>query len=382
MIRKLLIAAGAAMFSLPAAAQSITPDSFSDMIDVGGMTMETFTVTTPDTGPATDLVDIFFLADNTGSMGSEIAAVQTGAAGLLTDILGTGLDAAFGVGAYFGDPVEGVALGGPGIGQMGSGAAYSLITPITTDTMAVTDGIDDWTASGGGDTPEGGLFALHQVATEGGATDGVGSSDGGVGTGLTTGWRAGSTKVIVWFGDRGQHEETVDVAEAISALTGEDVIVVAISVGGDLNSSGDTPGQATAIADATGGLDLTGVTSSTIVDTILAAVGDVTSTIDLDLVASTSFPGLDVMIECVSVAGCDGVGAGESRDFKVKYTGAMAGLYEFDLCVPGLKGVCSAQSILVKGDRPSDVPVPAALPLLISGLAGLGFASRRKKKKS
>lgn len=27
----------------------------------------------------------------------------------------------------------------------------------------------------------------------------------------------------------------------------------------------------------------------------------------------------------------------------------------------------------------SDVPVPAALPLLISGLAGLGFASRRKK---
>ena len=28
----------------------------------------------------------------------------------------------------------------------------------------------------------------------------------------------------------------------------------------------------------------------------------------------------------------------------------------------------------------SDVPIPAALPLLLSGLAGLGFASRRKKK--
>ena len=28
----------------------------------------------------------------------------------------------------------------------------------------------------------------------------------------------------------------------------------------------------------------------------------------------------------------------------------------------------------------SDIPVPAALPLLLSGLAGLGFAARRKKK--
>jgi len=28
----------------------------------------------------------------------------------------------------------------------------------------------------------------------------------------------------------------------------------------------------------------------------------------------------------------------------------------------------------------SDVPIPAALPLLLSGIAGLGFASRRKKK--
>jgi hypothetical protein len=29
----------------------------------------------------------------------------------------------------------------------------------------------------------------------------------------------------------------------------------------------------------------------------------------------------------------------------------------------------------------SEVPVPAALPLLLSGLAGLGFASRRRRKR-
>ena len=378
MFKKFLIAAGAALFSLPAAAQSITPDSFSDTIDVGGMTMETFTVTTPDTGPATDLVDVFFLADNTGSMGSFISAVKTDAAALLSDIAATGLDVGFGVGAYFGDPSEGIGAGGPGVGQMGAGSAYSLITPITTTAATATAGIGDWIASGGGDTPEGGLFALQQIATEGAP------EDGGLGTGLTTGWRAGATKVIVWFGDVQQHTDTVDVAEAISALTGEDVIVIGISVGtfGGLNrsGSGEGPDQAADIAAATGGLDLT-ATSSDIVDTILAAVGTVTSTIDLDLVPSELFPGLGVMIECISMEGCDDVEAGESRDFKAKFTGDMAGVYDFDLCVPGLKDVCSDIKITV-GDGPSDVPVPAALPLLISGLAGLGFASRRKKKKA
>ena len=30
----------------------------------------------------------------------------------------------------------------------------------------------------------------------------------------------------------------------------------------------------------------------------------------------------------------------------------------------------------------SDVPIPGAIPLLISGIAGLGFASKKKKKQA
>ncbi|MGF1606804.1 MAG: hypothetical protein ACFB22_10740 [Rhodothalassiaceae bacterium] len=60
------------LVGIPAFAQSILPTSFSDSIAIGGSTSETFTVTLPSDGPATSLVDIIFLADNTGSLGGEI----------------------------------------------------------------------------------------------------------------------------------------------------------------------------------------------------------------------------------------------------------------------------------------------------------------------
>lgn len=380
MFRWMITAVVAALFAAPAAAQSISPTSFSDTVGVGGMTMETFTVTTGAEGPATNLVDIVFLADNTGSMGSAIGTVKANATSLLADILATGLDAHFGVASYFGDPIEGVTPGGPSLGNFGN--AFNLITQLTDDSTAITAGINAWFASGGGDGPEGGLFALQQLATSGANTS------GGIGTGLDPLWRPGAQKVIVWFGDINQHDETVDVAEAIAALTGEDVIVIAISTqpGPTLGLDGTCcggahnhgPDQAADIVAATGGLDLTSSTSG-IVDAIVAAVSDVTSTIDLSLIpANGDFSGLTIDVTCISVEGCDGVGAGESRDFKVTFTGDTPGSYAFDLVVPGLSGVASAIDITVTGEL-SEVPVPAALPLLLTGLAGLGFASRRRR---
>ncbi len=378
MIRGLWLAALAAFVAAPAAAQSITPDSYTDSIAVGASGSTTFTVRTPTSGPATNLVDIFFLADNTGSMGSVLDAVRTQATSLLGDINATGINAAFGVGSYFGDPIEGTPRGGPTIGNFGN--AYNLITPVTTNTTTVTNGIGQWFASGGGDAAEGGLFALHQVASSGGATDGVGPSDTGAGTGLDTGWRTGAQKVIVWFGDVNQHTDTVNVAEAISALTGEDVIVIAISTTSPgLNGTfdGEPGNQGLDIANATGGLDLLSSTAG-IVQAILDAIDDVTSTIDLSLIGDQTFAGLTYSITCTSAVGCDDVGPDEARTFSFEYTGVTAGVYDLLLTVPGLSGVEADVRIVVGDD--TVIPVPAALPLLLTGFAGLAFAGRRRRK--
>jgi hypothetical protein len=86
--------------------------------------------------------------------------------------------------------------------------------PISKDKAATQAAINNWIASGGGDFPEANTFALHQVATSGGATDGIGSSDEGIGTGQNTGWRDNAGRIIVWFGDARSHTETVDLDEA------------------------------------------------------------------------------------------------------------------------------------------------------------------------
>ena len=64
---------------------------------------------------------------------------------------------------------------------------YRLNQDITTDTAAVQTGIDAWVASGGGDWEEGQLYALYQVAN-------------------TVSWRAGSTRILIWFGDAPGHD--------------------------------------------------------------------------------------------------------------------------------------------------------------------------------
>ncbi|MGG5891159.1 hypothetical protein ACLF3G_29235, partial [Falsiroseomonas sp. HC035] len=126
-------------------------------------------------------------------------------------------------------------------------------------------------ASGGGDTPEANFFGLQQVATSGGATDGLGSTDvaGGFGTGANTGWRSGAGKVVVWFGDASSHTTTVSQAEAIAALQANGVTVVGINT----QSAGfgiDQSGQASANTGATGGT-LTNVVTGANLNTMACA---------------------------------------------------------------------------------------------------------------
>lgn len=380
MKRFIISAAVAASFAGPgvALAGSISPATFEATIAVGESVKVTKTVTTAATGASK--VDVFFLADDTGSMGGVIGNVKSTAGALLTSLQGAYTDVAFGVGSYDGDPVEGVPIGSPPATNLT--AAYSRQQTITTNAALAQAAINTWAAGGGGDGPEANFFALHQVATSGGATDGVGASDipGGYSTGLTTAWREGAARVIVWFGDIVSHTTTVDQAEAIAALTANGVTVVAMNNFGD-NGGIDGSNQADSIVAATGGVivnNFASVPVANVLSSIVAAIGTATSTLDLSLAVQGGVPaGLDVSFVCTSAEGCTGVGGGESRTFEMTITGLTEGEYDFTVIAPGIAGA-SERDLITVGDG-GTVPEPGVLGLLAASLIGAGFARRRKQ---
>jgi hypothetical protein len=245
---------------------------------------ETITVTIP-AQPIGEKVDVYFLADNTGSMGPSIDSVKTGAGTIFSALQGTGLDIQFGVGNYkdFTDPVP-----------------FTNQQVITGNQIAVTNAINAWSTAdfAGGDIPESALSALHQVKT-------------------LAGWRAGALKFIVWFGDAPSHEPickavwggAFDITRAtvIADLTSlttpvqpKGIAVLGISVnsgpGLDAASSGgytDCPstgpaGQATAITTATGGSLAAGIDPSAVATTILNALIKAVQIQNVNLVPSAA----------------------------------------------------------------------------------------------
>src|SRR5206468_8733633 len=121
--------------------------------------------------------------------------------------------------------------------------------------------INQWSAAGGGDTPEAQVNALFQLGNN------------------AAGFRSGSTRVIVWFGDSSGHDPSNghSLADAIGALTAANVTVIAIPVtGGDgLNSTG----QATAVANATGGQVMPAADPSEVAAAILAGLRNLPVTV-------------------------------------------------------------------------------------------------------
>ncbi len=297
-----------------ALAASITPASFDATIGVGGSVTVSKTITLDPGGAGR--VDIFFLTDDTGSMGSVINSVKTTSSALITALNGVYGDAAFGVGSYDGDPREFDASTPPGSPPgVPLNSPYTRQQMVTTNTAPVLAGIGTWAAGGGGDGPEANFFALHQVATSGGPTDGLGTTDrpGGIATELDTGWRTGAQPVIVWFGDVQSHTTTVDQAEVIAALVANNVIVVGLN--SSVVSSGiNQLGQAAAITAATGGVlvnSFASVPIGNLVTTIVDAIGEVTSTIDLSFF-HTAAAGVGVSFMCTDPLGCTDVPGGAS----------------------------------------------------------------------
>ncbi len=344
-----------ALFSLvtvavvaPVNAASISPNT----INVGVVVDQTVnierTVTLDSSGPAANRVDVIFLADNTGSMGGVINTVRNNAHQILDAISGgdprfAGIDVQFGVASYNGDPRE---FGGTV--QSKALSAYRLHQAITPSRNLVNTALTQWRASGGGDGPEANFFALHQVATSGASTDGVGTTDARFSTAYVTGWRPGAARVVVWFGDIESHTTTVDLAEAIAALKENKVIVAAINSGA-ANSGIDRLQQASSIVTAAGGSLTNNVQGTqTTVNAILNAVESATATVDLSLATRGNTAGLDIKFSCLSDEGCTGVAPGESRRFNMQIRGLVLGDYAFETYAPEVTGVVALDAVQVR----------------------------------
>ncbi len=266
---------------LPAAARTtpitVTPAENVLVLNLDDTFNETITVTVP-LDAAVPKVDVYFLADSTSSMRHILGAVKTGATNILTSLNGLGVDMAFGVGNYRDFPRDIFA--------------FQHQQDLTTVMGDVSNAINAWVTGGGGDAPEGQLFALDQLAQPAGGS---------------IGWRSDAKRILVWFGDAPGHDPVcsaisglpyaITEASVTGKLVSEAIAVLAIStntgvlgsldgnpVGGDYTASCGTPagsaGQASRIAAATGGTHVVGINASTIVNTIIDWVSTLVSSIN------------------------------------------------------------------------------------------------------
>ena len=339
--------------AIPAMAPiTIAPDTNVLVLDHGATFDETLTVTIPKNAGA-GKADIYFLADTTRSMDSVLSAVQVGANNVLASLNALGSDLMFGVGNYK---------------DFGTGDPYGFQHQVSLTNVAasVTAGINGWSASGGGDPPEAALFALNSLATPPGA---------GIG------WRAGSKRIIVWFGDAPSHDPicsavsgapTVTETSVTARLVNEGIVVLAISTAtpgldDDPTASatgylalcgvpGGAQGQASRLTSATGGALAVGINAGNIVNEIIAlvkaAVGAIQS---VKLVPSAGIAPLVTLID--PLAGY-GPLAGDERHvltFAVRFTGSACAAQD-QVATGTLDVVADGKTVASKAVR---ITVPA-----------------------
>jgi uncharacterized repeat protein (TIGR01451 family) len=226
----------------------VDPATFSATVPSGTSIHVTKTVHTPAIPPK---VDIYFLADTTGSMGGAIGNVQSNASSILSQIRTAQPDSQFAVGEYRDfnctDPF-----------------AYRLDQAVTANLTDAQNGINAWATGNGCDTPEAQINALFTLATDPG-----------------TGFRTGSTRVVVWFGDSNGHDPSGghSLGAAIAALQSAGVIVIAIPVSTTSGNGLDNGGQASAVASATGGQVLPAATPDQVSAAILSGLSNLPVTV-------------------------------------------------------------------------------------------------------
>jgi hypothetical protein len=290
-------AASVAGLGAAVAAPGVSPATFSGSGGPGSTFTVAKTVTTPEIAP---LADVYFLADTTGSMSDPIANVKANASTILSTIVGGTTDPKFGAGDYKDFPFDAYA--------------FQNAAAVGSSTADVQTAINGWSAGGGNDGPEGQLYALHRIATD-----------------PSVGWRAGSSRFLVWFGDAPGHDPVCpgiwggafDITTSLVAaeLAAAKITVIAISTptgfpnalndnggsGFDYASVCGTPptstNQANIITAATGGTHLSAASSSDVANLILTALQSLPVTVTS---TSTCDPGLSVAMAPASRSGTSG----------------------------------------------------------------------------
>ncbi|WP_346660183.1 Calx-beta domain-containing protein [Amycolatopsis sp. QT-25] len=301
-----------------AAPPGVDPATVDLTLDAGQSTTVTKNVTTSAVPPNPDLV---LLADTTGSMGGPIGNVRANAGAITGDVLAAQPTAQFGVAEYkdFTDSVP-----------------FKVNQGITGDTTAVQAGINQWVASGGGDTPEANLNALYQLATG------------------AVAFRPDGTRIVAWFGDAPSHDPSGGhtLAQTIAALQAAKIRVVAVNVG-----NLDATGQATAITSATGGVLLNNVPAGQVSQAILDGIKSIEVTV------TPKVTSCDPQLTVTNDPGSVTVASGEVATFTetiAASAGAAPGTYQcvVDYQVDGVsRGYVETTTVRVLGLSIDDVTV-------------------------
>lgn len=154
-------------------------------------------------------IDIYLLADNTGSMTRTVPKVKEEFTKLINAVSDAPQfkDPYFGVGSFHDEKDGGTDFG------------FRHLQRLTSSRALAQQAVNKYVAENGGDTDEANLVALYKIATE----DKIG-------------WRKGSRKIVVYFGDAPGHEPTCGPFGTLNrnivadALNKKNISVIAVSL--------------------------------------------------------------------------------------------------------------------------------------------------------
>jgi hypothetical protein len=260
------------------AASIVSPETITDTLVAGETERDTLTVTLPSTSPKGDVVFVF---DASGSMGTQLAAMQAKAGDIMTDVRTSVPDTNFGVGSFVDYPnyYDNAANDGYSAWYgIGSDYAWRLDQQLTSDTSAVESAFGNIYVLNGMDWPQDYARALYESKE-------------------SFSWRADAKKIVVIFGDAEPHAfpnggsigiatnggdpgrdevmntaDDLDYVTVVQSLAGSNIIVVAVDCAG----YGDAKTSFEYMASETYGSYFI-YSSDTIADDIVAKINEATS---------------------------------------------------------------------------------------------------------